>query len=167
MTRHTIPDGITPIRGIRLWEYTPTPVNYLTGISYVRYHWQAGVNTAHCNRTGGDRHVEPHVPGAWASTRDHECGLHVYHGGEVDRFAEREHRVTRFTKKAIVPGVVEAWGRITVHDYGFRAQYARIVALAQPKWMGPHRVRELQSRYPGVPFYPSLEAAMTNHLEAA
>jgi hypothetical protein len=52
-------------------------------------------------------------------------------------------------------GIMEGWGKILIGDRGFRAQYARIVALHLPtdhQWLS-----QLQSQYPAARWYTDYE----------
>lgn len=53
---------------------------------------------------------------------DEACGLHGYLEGSLDYGSGNQK----------INGVVKAWGRMALGDRGFRAQYARIVALYAP-----------------------------------
>lgn len=82
---------------------------------------------------------------AWCSARERaglcdaaavcSCGLHAY---TAPRHWEHD---------GFVHGVIVAWGRIVVHQQGFRAQYARPVAFLESPadWLAP-----IADRY-GVP----------------
>jgi len=67
----------------------------------------------------------PHPAGAASPAGNCTCGLHALHpwgAGRVHRHAPGAG--------LIAIGIVEAWGRIQVHAEGFRAQYARPVAIS-------------------------------------
>ena len=63
--------------------------------------------------------AEPHD-----SPHEHcQCGIYAYHvPGPRSWFGEAYW----------CEGVLSAWGRIVVHDDGFRAEHARVEALAVP-----------------------------------
>lgn len=74
------------------------------------------------------------------------CGLYAYH---PHAFAVR--RMAR-TRRGTVTGVVEAWGRVELHAGGFRAKYARPLALfVSPLHLvgfeGRQQVEVLAARY--------------------
>jgi hypothetical protein len=54
-------------------------------------------------------------------------------------------------------GVVSAWGRLVVHGDGFRAEHARVEALAVPEGFRPEQVRFAAAAL-GVPVVPDLVA---------
>lgn len=86
-------------------------------------------------------HSQPH--------RDCRCGLYAHLA--VDTLA------TRFEGKEAgdyVLGAVIAWGHIVIHGIdGFRAEYARIVALSPPPALAGQWARKAAERL-GVPFVP-------------
>ena len=72
-----------------------------------------------------------------------QCGIYAYHTpGPRSWFGEAYW----------CEGVVSAWGRIVVHDDGFRAQHARVEAVAVPAAAayGAAAVRDAAARL-GVP----------------
>ena len=123
----------------RLWPITDT-----------RRSWAPGINQARCNRpaTGslrlqwaireGRAFVAP-APLHDAPIAECDCGLYSWRrppGWWVDGSSEA----------ARLPGVVGAvasWGSLQVHDDGFRAQYACVVAIAQPDDVTPAELAEL------------------------
>lgn len=72
-------------------------------------YWEPGVNEARCDQ--GKDHEAP--------APDCECGLYAYHS------------LQELGPDDGVIGVVAAWGRLEVHHDGFRAERARILALAR------------------------------------
>jgi hypothetical protein len=55
-------------------------------------------------------------------------------------------------------GITEAWGRIFVGEHGFRAQFARPLALfLAPGTEGADRA-QVAARYPSLAIFPSLES---------
>jgi hypothetical protein len=72
------------------------------------------------------------VPRHRAPAADCSCGAHAYHDlramvlqvqrlGHFRRFSDR---------RLLVGGAILSWGRLVIHPEGFRAQYARPLALA-------------------------------------
>lgn len=115
--------------GYRQWhltEWVLNPVGYMNAPP-----WRPGVNTAKCaigSAPSGytiaiayEEGVVPIQPHA-APGNQCQCGLYAYH----------DH-VTADPAVGYVWGAVAAWGNIEVHHNGFRAQYAEIVALAEPR----------------------------------
>jgi hypothetical protein len=72
-----------------------------------------------------------------------------------------KHQPLESDRGGYVPGVIEAWGRIEVGGVGFRAEHARIVALAMPACIIPDEFAEFMYMlrgYKGVTFYPTKPA---------
>lgn len=83
--------------------------------------WQPGVNTARCmpHRIRGLRQdPDPHH----APSQNCDCGIYAMHELDVRPF--------RLEEPAAVVGAIVAWGDLEVHADGFRAEHARVVALA-------------------------------------
>jgi hypothetical protein len=98
-----------PVYGLRTWVVTEG--ERLAG-PHGREPWPAGPVTAAC-RLGSD-HAAP-APGC-------TCGLHAWHPRPAS--ARRVLGV-----RGEVPGILEAWGPVEVHERGFRAAHGRIGAL--------------------------------------
>jgi hypothetical protein len=85
------------------------------------------------------------------------CGLYALHPWAI---SGSSHWCTPGPEEELIAaGVIEAWGRVHVHGEGFRAQYARPVALARigfppdspygsliAKLAGPHRAEVVHVR---------------------
>lgn len=151
-----------PFYGVR--DFRVTPDGYLTGVTY-REVWKVGENVATCYRTkwvDAEEATEedearvaswppsiaysfPHPVPGWviadprSSARKRvpdscqgveaacECGYWSYHSSEISAWSGVRS----------VTGVVANYGKITVGSKGFRAEKARILALALP---GRHQV---------------------------
>lgn len=118
-----------PIRGWRQWWITPHGLRGSQGKL-----WHPGVNSARCHgrravmlrvlddvlaSTGVD--TPAHTVEPWCT-----CGL--YSWKRPDRINDRTTRVA-----GRVAGVVELWGRVLIGEHGYRAEYARIVAVCGPR----------------------------------
>jgi hypothetical protein len=78
------------------------------------------------------------------------CGLYAYR--DLSSLNADKNSHIDFTEPNEVRGVVSLWGRVIVHGFGYRAEYAQVVALeASP------RVEEVALAY-GVPILGSLES---------
>jgi hypothetical protein len=99
--------------------------------------WNPGVNTATCPSgrwLGAHTCPEPHS----------HCGLYAVH-------RPNGHYMTR---TAPVKGAIAAWGKVQVHQDGFRAEHAEIVALVRP-WTRSRRITvERAATAYGVPVVP-------------
>ncbi|HVA20342.1 MAG TPA: hypothetical protein VMU55_09210, partial [Solirubrobacteraceae bacterium] len=118
--------------------------------------WQPGVNTSRCNcpdlqgtRYGvswdkGRRVIQP-SPGHEAPAEDCACGLYSWR-----RPVEAWAHDPRACSAGLVAGAVAAWGHMQVCREGFRAEHARVVALAYPPAMSRQalvKVRRAAARY--------------------
>jgi glycine cleavage system H lipoate-binding protein len=106
------PDFIQAAVGYRSWHLSARgELSSLTAAGA----WQPGVNRAACHRG-----LEHQAPAAGC-----ECGLYALH----------RHRDRQWMPSGVnaIHGAVAAWGDLEVHDTGFRAEFARVVALALPE----------------------------------
>jgi hypothetical protein len=116
---------------------------------FIPCRWEAGVMHAACfdaNRTlvrGVGWLAEPHESPHEAC----QCGIYAYHTpGPRSWFGEAYW----------CEGVVSAWGRLVVHADGFRAEHARVEALAVPHPLPAAPVRRAAGQL-GVPVVPHEE----------
>ena len=106
------PDFIQAAVGYRSWHVSAHgELGSLTAAGA----WRPGVNRATCHT--GLRHEAP-AAGC-------ECGLYALH----------RHRDRGWMPSGAnaIHGAIAAWGDLEVHDTGFRAEYACVVALALPE----------------------------------
>src|SRR4051794_6982979 len=133
------PDLVAPVIAFRSWRLAGAQL-----VSpFIPCRWEGRVMHASCydaNRTLmhgvgwlDAPHASPHA--------DCQCGIYAYHTpGPRSWFGEAYW----------CEGVVSAWGRLVVHQDGFRAEHARVEALAVPDGMRPLHVREAADAL-GVP----------------
>ena len=133
------PDLVAPVIAFRSWRLAGAQL-----VSpFIPCRWEGRVMHAQCydanrTRTRGvgwldGPHGSPHA--------DCQCGIYAYHTpGPRSWFGEAYW----------CEGVVAAWGRLVVHRDGFRAEHARVEALAVPDGMRPSHVREAAETV-GVP----------------
>lgn len=104
--------------------------------------WLAGPNRARCRN-----HDHPAPDGACS------CGYQAFHDVNPVRWM-------------LLHGAVVGWGAVEVHADGWRSEWAKVVALADPIGSELSRsiARQIAARY-GVPFVPSvdLEAEGSRH----
>jgi hypothetical protein len=123
----------------------------LTGIGPRTYFWEAGTNTARCVRPGIGYQKKHQVPGSGCG-----CGFYAFHDFRAFNWSP-SHNPGEF----VFAGIAGS-GIVRVHERGWRAQYARIVAfsyempclerpcdygLESHKAIGRKIARELEARY--------------------
>jgi hypothetical protein len=107
MTR--APDLAEPVLGFRAFDVCEDGrLISVTGHGTV---WRPGVVTAYCRRPGFSSHPAP--------AHDCTCGLYAY--TELDPRLKQGERCI---------AAIAAWGNMEVHETGFRAQRACVLALA-------------------------------------
>lgn len=121
-----------PIHGVRTWEVVDGPDGepLLCGWA-VNQVWPPGERyRAACvarsfprMRVRG-RLREPHL----APHPDCSCGIYAYHPARLDARRELVDKLSRCESSGVI-GAIEAWGRLEVHEQGFRAEQARPVVL--------------------------------------
>jgi len=115
------PDLVVPLAGFRSWRIA----NDRLLSPYVPCRWEGRVLHAACwdaNRRlqGGrgwlaERHDSPH-PAC-------QCGIYAYDAPGLKAY---------YGESWWCEGVISAWGRVVVHGTGWRAEHARVEALAAP-----------------------------------
>lgn len=105
---------ISALRGYRYWSLTGIRLTSRGNFEWPAREW-AKARCESCEKLG---HPVP------AQAR---CGAHGYGCGLYAAYSPRP-----VSKGIRLWGVVEAKGRIVSHDRGFRAEYARVIALADP-----------------------------------
>ena len=133
----TVPDLFEPLVGFRAW-HVGTDGALVPWSAGTTGTWRPGTNEARCLAPGAKRHRAP----------GHRCTCGLY--GLTD---SRDPRLLA-GRQAV--GAIVAWGDVELHRTGFRAQYARIVALGAPHGCQPahpERLRTAAARY-GVPVVP-------------
>ncbi len=104
------------IHGVRVWHVDEHSL--LRGIGYggpLAWSPDGEPTSAHC-LGGAHRAPDPEC----------DCGLYAYHPDSLT------HEHIRGPHTTLLTGVIEAWGRIELHEDGFRAQYARPVVVFEP-----------------------------------
>jgi hypothetical protein len=103
--------------------------------------WHEATMHATCSRKHTFR-LLPHMTRSPAS--DCRCGLYAFHTPpqpvNVPREIARAEPVPTFfiSRTSTIAGAVVAWGKIQVHEIGFRAQHMRVVALQEPSVWSKH-----------------------------
>ena len=115
------PDLAAPVVGFRAWRLGRDRLLS----PYIPCRWEGRTMHAECydaNRslTRGQGWLdEPHE----SPDRRCQCGIYAYHRPGLRAY---------YGEWAWAEGIITAWGRIEVHADGFRAEHARIEALARP-----------------------------------
>ena len=130
------------VHGIRTWSMLWTHEGDVALTGFGGYQWERG---GRATRAECDAHRAGRAP-------DPECGCGLY---ALHPRAGAEGRLALGSPAApdsqVVTGIVEAWGRVELHADGFRAEYARPVALLLVgDWEGSDYaavVRRLADRY--------------------
>ena len=120
------PDLVAPVVGFRAWRLGRDRLLS----PYIPCRWEGRTMHAECydaNRTLLHGHgwlTEPHE----SPHPSCQCGIYAYHRPGLRAY---------YGEWPWTEGIVTAWGRIEVHADGFRAEHARIEALARPDLDGP------------------------------
>jgi hypothetical protein len=125
------------VAGYRAWQLGPAGVLFPLALPAAPP-WEPTVNRARCLAPRHDAHEAP-APRCG-------CGFHALHD-PADGRLELEHPAV---------GAIAAWGEIEVYAAGFRAEYARVIALAYRPSRSPEpptRLREAARRH-GVRIVP-------------
>ena len=83
---------------------------------------------ARCRGRGGERSKHR------APAPDCRCGIYAMHPAQIGEWFEMTRRP--FDWGPSVHGIVEAWGRVELHEDGFRAEYARPHAMVHVEGYG-------------------------------
>lgn len=110
-----------------------------------------------------------------APGKDCKCGYFGY----FQPYNTKAHNLNRSKERLRVCGVIRGWGVTEVHEYGFRSQYAEILAISPPvdaedptevfggdgrrRGMPGDAVLSLLSDYYEVPWYPSFADMVKAH----
>lgn len=107
--------GITPVRGYRSWAVSPA--NHLMSVNFA-FVWNKEVVSADCAYCSDPPSKERH------DRYGRGCGIYAMHRPEP------LHAITwRAIYAPPIWGAVEGWGRVIWHRDGWRAQFARVLAL--------------------------------------
>lgn len=144
MTKEHVPDYFRPVIGIREWGI---PEKYLRSTAYSGEIWKPGEEKRAVCKTAGnsfwyttnyipyvniqggiaERPAEPpkpppnHAPPALGCG----CGIYAYYNRKM--CVEYGDELASGTTG--VRGLISSWGRLILSEYGFKAEYAKLVAL--------------------------------------
>ena len=129
----TAPDLVVPLAGFRSWRVA----NDRLLSPYVPCRWEGRVLHAACwdanRRLQGGRGwlAEPHD----SPHPECQCGIYAYDAPGLKAY---------YGESWWCEGVISAWGRVVVHGTGWRAEHARVEALAVPATDEPRLVSALR-----------------------
>lgn len=127
-------DPLLPGRlyGLRTWRVVDADGRPHLAGPYEHMPWPAGGLAVEAVCTHGGDHPAP-APGC-------QCGVHAFHPRRKSARRVLGNRVE-------IPGILEAWGDVQVHDSGFRAAYGRPFALVLQPGRNARLIRELAREY--------------------
>lgn len=116
------------LRGYREWKYDE--VGQLRPITFHSKIWRGGEQTAKCGVPpcpNPESCLEPawHHSPVPAPVQECTCGVYAYLAPNPLR-----------RRPGVVFGAIEAWGKVVIHETGFRAQHARVIALSAEIYEG-------------------------------
>lgn len=134
-TRQGAPDYAEPIIGVRAWRVDKNGLLYSTTRNTERW-MPKEVKEATCDRSESIVYHTSARVGALPDPRrkaiTHEppysgcsCGLYAFY----DRRSCKEHGDRFSPDDSYVTGLVSAWGKVILCEYGFRSQYMKLEAL--------------------------------------
>lgn len=157
-------DLTTEVIGYRQWRVTSDLE--LRAAHKRKAVWATGVNVAECHKSNDYIMVyddeDPPEPKRCKSApgQDCECGIYALYSPD-DFWYGKGGKAWIFGSHAepdpLVSGVIVAWGEMEVHYSGFRAQYARAVALATPDSPRDAVIAKAVADRYGVPLVPANE----------
>lgn len=161
---------VMDLRGYRSWATTVDPefglrLQAISGFGATDT-WRPGIQPAAVHRNAPTLHHAPHA--------DCSCGYYAYYQPYVyrnQRTGWMRHYLDASTVQTTITGVVRASGIVVMHEEGFRAQYAEILAICKPWSDTPYyrgaratekpplvpsdKVMQMYADEYGVPWYPS------------
>ena len=119
---------MTPAIGFRVWRIDEMLTEPRLASPHRFAAWLPGAPLkAECKGELGPRALaNPHQkqPGVAPPVETCTCGIYAYH--------DKDEMLEAITSR-LVGGVILAWGRLTIHQEGFRAEFARPLALCYPQ----------------------------------
>jgi hypothetical protein len=118
--------------GLRTWRVVDADGHPRLAGPYQKTTWPPAGEPVRAECVDGHAHVAP-APGC-------QCGVHALH-------PRRKSARRVLAARADVPGVVEAWGDVELHESGFRAAYGRPYALVLQPGRNERLIRALAQEY--------------------
>lgn len=166
----TEPDLIGEVVGYRQWRVTDDLELRAAGWRSKHDTWTPGANTAQCGRLRAidDREgwATQQVPSPCGDCPgdDCHCGFYGLHDPSDHWYGPNARQARGLMFFATTPdpdpllsGIIVAWGAMQVHHGGFRAQHARVAALAMPESLRDQAVARAVAEKYGVPLVPAVQ----------
>lgn len=155
-------DLTTEVIGFRQWRVTEN-LELRAAAHNKRTVWGKGTNAAVCHKAekwDEDRYEYVEVaPCDAAPGTDCGCGIYALHDPSDFWYGKKKRDLFSLAlfpepSDPLLSGVIAAWGELEVHYQGFRAQFARVVALATPEMRRDAVIARAVSVEYGVPLVP-------------
>ena len=117
------------VHGLRTWGLSLDREGRPGLIGYGHTRWESGGRPTRGDCLPGDGEPKVHPTGSPVPAAGCACGLYASHPWARDPNSDFLRVDGMGLEPDDVFGVVEAWGRMEVHEDGFRAEYARPIAL--------------------------------------
>ena len=135
-----VPGGV---HGLRTWGLALDREGRPGLIGYGHTRWESGGRPTRGDCLPGEGEPKVHPTGSPVPAAGCACGLYASHPWARDPNSDFLRVDGMGLEPDDVFGVVEAWGRMEVHEDGFRAEYARPIALfartgAELEWDVPN-----------------------------
>ena len=131
------------VHGLRTWGLALDREGRPGLIGYGHTRWESGGRPTRGDCLPGEGEPKVHPAGSPVPAAGCACGLYASHPWARDPNSDFLRVDGMGLEPDDVFGVVEAWGRMEVHEDGFRAEYARPIALfartgAELEWDVPN-----------------------------
>ena len=117
------------VHGLRTWGLALDREGRPGLIGYGHTRWESGGRPTRGDCLPGEGEPKVHPTGSPVPAAGCACGLYASHPWARDPNSDFLRVDGMGLEPDDVFGVVEAWGRMEVHEDGFRAEYARPIAL--------------------------------------
>ena len=117
------------VHGLRTWSLSLDRESRPGLIGYGHTRWEPGGRPTRAECLPGDGTPAAHPEGSPVPAEGCACGLYANHTWARDPNSDFLRVDGMGLEPDDVFGVVEAWGRMEVHEDGFRAEFARPIAL--------------------------------------
>lgn len=108
-----------PIFGLFAEEFIPEKPNYLYPIVREEEHWKPGINYSKCH-SNLTNHESP--------ASNCHCGFNSFNNlKDAENYESFDFDFNRF-----VLGSIAGWGKLQLHETGWRSEFAKIIALLIP-----------------------------------